>query len=277
MNIMLDHLITDDGEEENEHHKNIRKMTEEPIHTSDNAEFTQGEIKQMIENFNSKKAPGMDGITSAIFLRTFNTFPRLVTAIYNQCLKRGCFPRRWKTAKIVPITKPGKENSMEPSKYRPISLLNIGGKVLEKLRINRINHHMYKNELLIDSQYGFMPQNNTTDTATEAKKFIEPELEKRKIVIMTSLDVKGALDKAWWPSILKGLKGSECPRNLYYLSQGYFSQGTAVMTINNISTERSVTKGCPQGSCCGPGFCNLLYNSLFKVEFAKSFKSNSLR
>jgi len=73
--------------------------------------------------------------------------------------KRGSFPRRWKTANIIPIAKPGQENNMEPSKYRPISLNNIGGKVLEKLLINRINHHMYKNELLIDSQYGFTPQN----------------------------------------------------------------------------------------------------------------------
>ena len=136
MNTMLDH-----GEEENQCHKNVRKMIEEPMYTRDDAKFTQGEKEQMIESFKRKKAPGMDGNTSDIFLRTFNKFPRLVTAIYNQCLKRGSFQRRWKTANIIPIAKPGQENSMEPSKYRPISLLNIGGKVLEKLLINRINHH----------------------------------------------------------------------------------------------------------------------------------------
>jgi hypothetical protein len=106
----------------------------------------------------------------------------------------------------------------------------------------------------------------------EAKKFIEPELEKRKVVTMTSLDVNGAFDAACWPSILKGLKDSECPRNLYYLSQGYFSQRTAVLTTNSISTERSATKGCPQGSCCGPGFWNLLYSSLLKPEFTSHSK-----
>ena len=84
-------------------------MTEEPIYTSDDAEFIQGEIKQTTQTFNRKEAPGMYGITSDIFLRTFNKFPRIVTAIYNQCLKRGSFPRRWKTAKIIPIAKPGKE------------------------------------------------------------------------------------------------------------------------------------------------------------------------
>jgi len=52
----------------------------------------------------------MDGITSDIFLRTFNKFPRLVKAIYNQCLKRGSFPRSWKTANTIPKAKPGQEN-----------------------------------------------------------------------------------------------------------------------------------------------------------------------
>ena len=154
--------------------------------------------------------------------------------------------------------KPGKEHSMDPSKYRPISLINIGGKVLEKLLINRINHHMYKNELQTDRQYGFMPQKSTTDAAMETKKFIAQELGNKKVVIMASVDVKGAFDAAWWPSILEGMKDSECPRNLYYPSQRYFSQRTAVKSINSVSIERSVTKGCPQGSCCGPGFWNLL-------------------
>jgi hypothetical protein len=63
-------------------------MIEEPIHTCDDAEFTQGEIKQTIESFDDKKASDIDGIASGIFLQTFNKFPRLVTIIYNQCLKK---------------------------------------------------------------------------------------------------------------------------------------------------------------------------------------------
>jgi hypothetical protein len=55
-------------------------MVEEPIYTRDNVEFSQGEIEQAIESFNSK-APEMEGFTIGIFLRTFNKFPRLVTAI----------------------------------------------------------------------------------------------------------------------------------------------------------------------------------------------------
>jgi len=43
------------------------------------------------------------------------------------------------------------------------------------------------------------------------KQFIEPELEKGKVVIMASLDVRGAFDAAWWPAVVKGLRDAKCP------------------------------------------------------------------
>jgi hypothetical protein len=83
----------------------------------------------------------------------------------------------------------------------------------------------------------------------EAKKFIEPKLESRGVVIMTSLDLKRAFDAASWQSILHGLKELNCPRNLYSLSKGYFSHRMAIMTTNNVKVQKRITKGCPQGSC----------------------------
>jgi len=132
-------------------------------------------------------------------------------------LKRGCFPKNWKIAKIIPVTKPGREDSLDPSKYRPISLLNIGGKVLEKLLINRIMHHIHKVDYLNDNQFGYTPQKSTMDAPMAVKQFIEPVLESERVVIMASLDVKGVLDMAWWPAILKGLRDTKCPQNLYQI------------------------------------------------------------
>ena len=64
-----------------------------------------------------------------------------IYTIYNECLRGGRFPKKWKKVKIVLITKPGKENSTEITKCRPISLINVAGKVMEKLLTNRITHH----------------------------------------------------------------------------------------------------------------------------------------
>jgi hypothetical protein len=85
--------------------------------------------------------------------------------MYNECLKRGYFPKQKKITKIIPITKLGKKDSCDPLKYCPISLLNIEGKVLEKLLISRIMHHLYKTEFLNPNQFGFIPQKSTTDAA----------------------------------------------------------------------------------------------------------------
>jgi hypothetical protein len=66
---------------------------------------------------------------------------------------------------------------------------------------------------------------------------------------MTSLDVKGAFDAAWWPAILRGLREAECPRNLYQLTKDYYKDRGAVMMINNRKTEKIFAEGCTQGSC----------------------------
>jgi len=72
---------------------------------------------------------------------------------------------------------------MEVTKYQPISLLNVGGKVLEKLLIDRINHHVFSNNLLNENQYRFFPQKSTTDTALAAKFIRETHHKKKKIVV----------------------------------------------------------------------------------------------
>jgi len=78
--------------------------------------------------------------------------------IYNVCLQGGCFPKRWRKAKIFPIDKPGKEKLQDASKYRIMSLINVGGKVLEKLLINRVMHHLYSNNLMNTNQNGLTPK-----------------------------------------------------------------------------------------------------------------------
>ena len=108
--------------------------------------------------------------------------------MYNECLKRGHFPEQWKIANIIPITKQGTKDSYDTSKYRHISLINIDGKVLQKLLINIIMRHLYKTEFLNNNQFGFIPQKSTTDAAMTVKQFIGPQLERRRVVTMTSLD-----------------------------------------------------------------------------------------
>ena len=273
MEHMMEYFIPEDSvNSDSAHHKRIRHGIEEPLDTPDDEEFTMEEILAVIEKFDPGKAPGEDGLNSEILKKIFKQFPTFLTGLYNVCLRKGYFPKQWKHSIIIPIVKPGKEGSTEVTKYRPISLLNIGGKVLEKLLIDRINHHVFSNSLLNGNQYGFLPQKSTIDAALAVKGFIRENLQQKNCVVMVGLDVKGAFDAAWWPSILNNLRDLRCPKNLYDLARNYFSDREASLHANTHTVKRNVTKGCPQGSCCGPGFWNIMYNALLNLNYSSHTK-----
>ena len=106
------------------------------------------------------------------------------------------------------------------------------------------------------------------DAALTVKGIIEENLKQKNCTAVVSLDVREAFDAAWWPSILHNLKELKCPRNLFNLSRSYFSHRTASLRGNTLNIEKHVTMGCPQVSCSGPGFWNILYNSLLNLDFS---------
>ena len=61
--------------------------------------------------------------------------------IFNQCLETGVFPSEWKKGNIVPIHKKGDKQILQ--NYRPVSLLPICGKILERLMFNEMFHEIY--------------------------------------------------------------------------------------------------------------------------------------
>jgi len=69
------------------------------------------------------------------------------------------------------------------------------------------------------------------------------------------------------------IEGSQCPQNLYELSQDYFKDRRAIMLTNSRKIEKRITKGCPQGSCCGPGYWTILHNSLLNIKFTHHTKA----
>ena len=86
------------------------------------------------------------------------------------------------------------------------------------------------------------------------------------MVALVSLNVQGAFDAAWWPRILRELRECDCHKNLHNLTKN-FSQRSAVLTTKCLRVEKAVSRGCPQGSACGPGFWNLQFNSLLGIKF----------
>jgi len=76
----------------------------------------------------------------------------------------------------------------------------MGGKLLEKLMIDRILFHIHSNDLFNNNQYGSIPQKGKVDAAMEVKAFVEEILRLKQCAVIVSLDVKGAFDAICGPA-----------------------------------------------------------------------------
>ena len=78
--LMLEHLLPeDDPQKDTDQRKEVSRQTERPINTADDKEFSQDEIRQVLEGFKDKKAPGPNGITNEIVKKVFQDIPKTMT------------------------------------------------------------------------------------------------------------------------------------------------------------------------------------------------------
>ena len=99
--------------------------------------------------------------------------------IINQILDTGVFPANLKIAKIIPIFKKGDRTVF--NNYRPISLLPIMSKVVEKVIADQINEFFVKHKLLFDHQYGFRSGHSTEHAALELTDRIITNIDNKKV------------------------------------------------------------------------------------------------
>ncbi|KAL0811622.1 hypothetical protein ABMA28_009992 [Loxostege sticticalis] len=256
----------DTEEQEKEHHRHIRALADRVNENQEDEQldplFTHTELKTAMGSFNPKKAPGADGFTADICSRAILQDPDAFLALLNKCLTIGHFPNIWKQATVVVLRKPGKDDYTNPKAYRPIGLLPVLGKVLEKILVARMKWHLIPR--FSTRQYGFMPQKSTEDALYILVHRIKGMIELKKLVTLVSLDIEGAFDSAWWPAIRVRLAEEKCPVNIRRLLDSYLEHRSVKLRYAGEEVERSTNKGCVQGSIGGPILWNLLLDPLLQ-------------
>ena len=233
-----------------------------PSKAPDDHALTEHEIRHAIHAMSLDKAPGNDMITGHILRHAYGAIPEVLHSLYKMCFDQRKFPMKWKEAILAVVPKPGKADYNSISSYRPISLLSVPGKVLDKLMINRINHYLYSVPgMMSSSQYGFKPQNSTEQAIKNALQFCE-EKSRTHYVMMIALDIKSAFDTADHELILEHMMRKGVPGNLVELTQDFFSNRTVHVIHESLRKTRLLDQGCPQGSVSGPSLWNILMDSL---------------
>ena len=261
-NALLDHFYPNDNIDTHQRHKYLRETAKTTPTTPDEPFFTTDEVLECINSMSPNRAPGVDNLTSDICHAVIEEYPSMMTDLFNRSLELQHFPTPWKTACIKILPKANKDNYSDLASFRPIGLLPVFGKVMEKLFVKRLSYHAQVTEAWSPRQFGFREQTSTTDALITAINAVKESKSLKRQVLGVSLDIKAAFDNAWWPALFNQLRKTNCPKNLFGLIQSYFHARKVELKYGEAHASKEMSRGCIQGSVCGPIFWNLILDEL---------------
>ena len=201
-------------------------------------------IVNIINKMNPKKGGGHDGISITMLQLCASEIAVPLQIIFQNCIQTGMFPDLWKYANIQPVHK--KANRQINSNYRPISLLPICGKILEKIVFDRVYSYLEYNGLLSKNQSGFRPGDSTIYQLISITSKIYESFEEYDETRAVFLDISKAFDEVWHEGLLYKL---ECNG----ISENYLFNRYQRVVLNGIESNWTIINaGVPQGSVLGP-------------------------
>lgn len=211
-------------------------------------------------------APGSDEIPTPIIKLAWPLIKTQVHSLFSGCISLGHHPKIFRQAVICMLQKPNKSDLSSPRSYRPIALLSVLGKGLERLLARRIAWISIRSKILASQQFGALPCRSAIDLTTCLTHDVERALNEGKTASMLTLDIKGAFDAVLPGRLVRRLREQGWPDNLVKWISSFATDRTVQIRLDNeTGPSRSISCGLPQGSPISPILFMLYISPLFKI------------
>ena len=209
------------------------------------------EIVELCKGLNLTKSSAIDGMSTMVIKDVFLAIPEQIAYLFNTSIDRGVVPNKWKIGTIVPLPKGGDKNNV--TNLRPVSLLPLPGKLLEKVMHKRISNHLEVNNILSSFQGGYRKNHSTVHTIADFTDDILRERNVGRFTLAIYIDLKKAFDTVDHTILVNKLERYGISDKTVKWMKDYLSNRKQRTLANGImSSIENVTCGVPQGSILGP-------------------------
>ena len=217
------------------------------------------EVYNLCKEINTSKSSAITLLSSKIVKDAFLVLTLQLVYLLNLSLDTNIFPDKWKEATVVPLYKGG--NKLDVGNYRPISLLPLPGKLLEKIVHKKISTYLEINEILCDEQNGFRKERSTTHSIVN----LTDSIFNGETCMAVFIDLKKAFDTINHNILVHkleylGIKGDL----LRWISNYLHDRKQKTYANGKTSKFLPITCGVPQGSILGPLFFITYINDMQK-------------
>ena len=213
-------------------------------------DVTEEEVIKIAKSLKSNST-GVDDISAFFVKLSIEKSAPAITDIINTSFRAGIFPDRWKRAIVIPI--PKIDTPLSPTDFRPISLLSVLSKIIEKVVAQQIVKYLLQHQLFDTHQSAYRINHGCPTALLTITDDFFTAFDKGEIAVLALLDYSKAFNCANHDITLAKLKAMVFNNTALKWVNSYLSgRSQRVKTQDGYSQWKNLVNGVPQGSILGP-------------------------